>query len=659
MPTSAVPSGPAGSASPSTSVAGPLAAATRPDAGRPVAPSAGRLRPLGLAEVTIEGGPWADLQARNGAVMIEHCEDWVERMGWTVNFDLAVAGGLPEGRRGREFSDSDVYKLMEAMAWEIGRTGDRAMDERFRALTARIAPVQEPDGYLNTMWGRPGQGARYSDLQWGHELYCAGHLIQAAVARARTHGADEFVRLAIRNADHVCEAFGPDGIQSVDGHPEIEVALVELYRLTGERRYLDQARLFVERRGHGVLGDIEFGAQYYQDDRPVRETPVMTGHAVRALYLAAGAADLALETGDEELLAAVTSQTLTTLARRTYLTGGMGAHHEGESFGQDYELPADRAYSETCAGVASVMLNHRLLLATGEVVHADAVERALYNVVAASPAQDGHAFYYTNTLHQRVPGTVPDTAVASPRASSSLRAPWFEVSCCPTNVARTVASLGSYLASVDDDGLQLHQYAPATVRADLPGRGEVVLRVETAYPADGRVTVTVVRTPDHAWTLSLRVPAWADGATLGDGGPERPASPGYATVTRVFSAGEVVTLDLPMAARWTYPDPRVDAVRGQVAVERGPVVLALESTDLGVSVNHVQVRTDRPPVERDGAVLVPARTLELDDPAWPYVPDADGVVRGATDHGLVPLVPYASWANRGPSTMRVWMPVER
>jgi uncharacterized protein len=208
----------------------------RPDAGRPLAPSRGRLRPLGLADVTIDGGPWADLQARNATVMIEHCEQWVERMGWTVNFDLAVSGGLPQGRRGREFSDSDVYKLMEAMAWEIGRTGDAAMDARFRALVARIEPVQEPDGYLNTMWGRPGQGARYSDLQWGHELYCAGHLVQAAVARARTHGEDEFVRLAIRNADHVCEAFGPDGIQSVDGHPEIEVALVELYRLTGERR---------------------------------------------------------------------------------------------------------------------------------------------------------------------------------------------------------------------------------------------------------------------------------------------------------------------------------------------------------------------------------------------------------------------------------------
>ena len=543
------------------------------------------------------------------------------------------------------------------MSWEIGRTGDADMEERLRALVARVAPAQEADGYLNTAFGRPGQGERYSDLQWGHELYCFGHLIQAGVARARTHGEDELVRIAVRAADHVCAVFGPDGDQGVCGHPEIEVALVELFRLTGESRYLDQARLFVERRGHGVLGDIELGAQYFQDDQPVRETTVMTGHAVRALYLAAAAADLAIEDDDGELLAAVAVQTVNTLARRTYLTGGMGAHHEGESFGQDHELPPDRAYSETCAGVASVMLNHRLLLATGEALHADAVERTLFNVVAASPAQDGEAFYYTNTLHQRVPGSVPATDVASPRASSSLRAPWFEVSCCPTNVTRTVASLAAYLASADDDGVQLHQYASATVRTRIGGGREVALRVVTDYPADGHVRVTVLEAPESPWTLSLRVPAWAEGAEIAIGDERRAVGTGYATITRTFAVGEVVTLDLPIAARWTWPDPRVDAVRGQAAVERGPVVLCLESTDLGVDVDSVRVRTDVAPIERDGAVLVAVSTLDLAPTAWPYgdQPDA-GTVRGVTERGLVPLVPYNRWANRGPSTMRVWMP---
>jgi DUF1680 family protein len=199
--------------------------------------------------VEITGGFWAERQSLNATQMIQHCEHWVATMGWTGNFDAAVEGRLPADRRGREFSDSDVYKLIEAMAWEVGRTGESAMDARLRALVERIAAVQEPDGYLNTMFGRPGQADRYTDLQWGHELYCVGHLIQAALARGRTHGDDLLVQLAIRAADHVCEAFGPTGITSVDGHPEIEVALAELARFTGNRRYLEQARLFVERRG--------------------------------------------------------------------------------------------------------------------------------------------------------------------------------------------------------------------------------------------------------------------------------------------------------------------------------------------------------------------------------------------------------------------------
>jgi uncharacterized protein len=634
--------------------------ADRPDRGRPVAPSTGRWRPLGLADVTIDSGFWADLQRLNSTAMIAHCEQWVETMGWIGNFDAAVEGRLPADRRGREFSDSEIYKLLEAMSWEVGRTGDAVLEARLQALVARVAPVQEADGYLNTKFGRPGQAPRYSDLQWGHELYCYGHLIQAGVARARTHGEDELVRIATRAADHVCDVFGDDGDQRVCGHPEIEVALVELYRVTGERRYLDQARAFVDRRGHGALGDIELGRQYFQDDRPVRETTVMDGHAVRALYLAAGAADVATEDGDDDLLAAVAIQTVTTLAHRTYLTGGMGAHHEGESFGQDHELPPDRAYSETCAGVASVMLNHRLLLATGDPRHADAVERTLYNVVAASPAEDGRSFYYTNTLHQRVPGAVPEADVASPRASSSLRAPWFEVSCCPTNLTRTIATLGAYVATADDDGVQVHQYAGATVHATIGSGREVGLRIETAYPTDGTIRVVVTDTPDDSWTLTLRVPSWATGATLTHGATHRVVEPGFAALARRFTVGDVVELVLPMSARWTWPDARVDAVRGQVAVERGPLVMCLESTDLGDSVNVVRVRTDEPPVDEGGVVRVRATRLSLDEPGWPYgshdATDGTGAVTGEVDAGLVPLVPYHHWANRGPSTMRVWMP---
>ncbi|WP_433861849.1 glycoside hydrolase family 127 protein [Streptomyces sp. L7] len=532
------------------------------DHGRPVAPTVGVLRPLGIQDVRIRGGFWGDRQELNHQAMIEHCEYWIERAGWVANFDAAREGRLPEARTGREFADSDVYKLLEAMAWEIGRTGDEAMDARFRAIVDRIAPVQEADGYLNTHFGRPGQAPRYTDLEWGHELYCYGHLIQAAIARGRTTGPDEFVEIARRAADHVCEAFGPDGIPGVCGHPEIEVALAELARYTGEAKYLEQARLFLERRGRRTLADIEFGRQYFQDDTPLRETEVMAGHAVRALYLAAGGVDVAVETGDSDLFGALQTQVANTTARRTYVTGGMGAHHEGESFGLDFELPPDRAYSETCAGVGSVMVNFRLLLATGESRYADAIERTLYNVVAGSPGVEGTSFFYTNTLYQRVPGATPAADAQSPRASSSLRAPWFDVSCCPTNVARTFSSMGAYVATTSADGLQLHQFVTGSIGGDV-GDGHVTVSVETAYPDDGAVTVTVTETVDAEWELAVRVPGWAhEGATLVVDGEERAVVPGTARVRRRFAVGDTVQLRLDVSPRLTFADPRVDAVRG-------------------------------------------------------------------------------------------------
>ncbi len=417
--------------------------------GRPVVPGSGRLRPLGIGEVQITGGFWGDRQHVNSEATIAHCHDWMERLGWVGNFRAAVEGRLPADRKGVVFTDSDVYKLMEAAAWEVGRSGSSDAEERFVALTGIIAPAQESDGYLNTVFGRPGQPDRYSDLEWGHELYCYGHMLQAAVARARTGRSDLFVEVAKRAADHVCQTFGPGGIERVGGHPEIELGLVELARLTGEERYLQQAKLFIDRRGHQTLADIHWGRSYFQDDVPVREQIAFTGHSVRALYLASAAVDVAMETGDEALLEAIIGQWERTIARRTYLTGGMGSHHDGEMFGEDFVLPPDRAYAETCAGVASVMLSWRLLLATGESRFADLAERTLYNVVATSPAPDGRSFFYANPLHQRRPGVVPSPDFVSNRASSSLREPWFAVSCCPTNVARTFATLAAYMATVD------------------------------------------------------------------------------------------------------------------------------------------------------------------------------------------------------------------
>jgi hypothetical protein len=623
--------------------------------GRPVVPASGRLRPVGIGEVQIIGGFWSERQGVNESATIGHCHDWMERLGWVGNFRAATEGRLPQDRNGVVFTDSDVYKLMEAAAWETGRSGSDSADSLFNSLTEVIAPVQERDGYLNTVFGRPGQPERYSDLEWGHELYCYGHMLQAAVARARAGHTDEFVEVAKRAADHVCETFGSGGIERVGGHPEIELGLIELFRLTGEERYLDQARLFIDRRGHQTLDDIHWGRSYFQDDIPIREATVLTGHSVRALYLASSAVDLAMETGDEELLEIIIQQWERTIARRTYLTGGMGSHHEGEKFGDDFVLPPDRAYSETCAGIASVMLAWRLLLATGESRFADIVERTLCNVVATSPAPDGRAFFYANPLHQRVPGVIPSPDEVSKRASSSLREPWFAVSCCPTNIARTFASLAAYIATVDGGGLQVHQFADCRISTELESGRPVGLEMTTGYPFEGTVSIRITETDEAPWSLSIRVPAWATGAVLSDRDSRKTVEGDTATVTRSFAVGDRIELELPMSPRWTVPDPRIDAIRGCVAVEQGPLVLCVESVDLpaGRDVGAVRIDQSQSLEGGEGAIMATGRLVDDADLGWPY-PDSIGPSNGSE----IPLrlVPYNQWANRGPSTMRIWIP---
>jgi DUF1680 family protein len=389
---------------------------------------------------------------------------------------------------------------------------------------------------------------------------------------------------------------------------------------------------------------------------------------VRAGYLSAGAVDVAVEENDEQLLAALAAQWENTVARRTYITGGQGSRHQDEAFGDDWVLPPDRAYSETCASIGSIMFSWRLLLAQGDPRYADLIERTLFNVVATSPSREGTAFFYANTLHQRRPGTPAGRDEVSPRASSSLRAPWFEVSCCPPNVARTLAGLAAYVATTDDDGVQIHQYAPATIRTALPAGTPIVLEVETDYPHSGVIRIHVRENTDVSTTLSLRVPSWAHGARLvvrpsGEEPFEQQAAPGTVRVKRVFRSGDVVELHLPVTPRFRVADPRIDAVRGCVAVERGPEVLCLESVDLAAATDGriddiAAVRLDSAvsPREVGDRVVVVLRHGTTATQVWPYGAPAPRPACAGDEEIAVALVPYHEWAERGPSTMRVWLP---
>lgn len=618
-------------------------------------PATSRLRGVDVGALRMDAdGFWGRRQAVNAAATLAHCLEWMERLGWLANFDRVARSEALEERTGWVFSDSEVYKLLEAMAWELGRQPDEALEVTFSTLVDRVARAQDADGYLGTAFGHRGQAPRYSDLSMGHELYNMGHLLQAAVARARAgHPDDLLVEVARRAADHICREFGADARDGVCGHAEIEVALAEAGRAFGERRYLEQARVFLARRGHGTLPVPPLqSAEYFQDDVPVRDASVLRGHAVRALYLSAGAVDIAVDTGDTDLLAALERQWENTVARRTYLTGGMGSRHQDEGFGDDWELPADRAYCETCAGVASIMFAWRLFLHTGDVRYPDLIERTLFNVVATSPSPDGRAFFYANPLHQREAGE-PAADGVNPRAEGGVRAPWFEVSCCPTNVARTLSSLAAYTVALDDDGIVLLQYAAGELHA-----GGWRLRLETRYPDEDRVRISIDDVPADGARLRLRIPSWADAASVAIGdAPARPAAPGWYDIADV-SPGAVVTLTLPRSPRLVFPDGRIDGVRGTAAVQRGPLVLCLESVDLphGVALETVRLVPRAPEAEADGArasavIVEQARSSE----PLPFggQPDAAIVTRPTT----VTLVPYHRWAQRGPSRMRVFVPL--
>jgi DUF1680 family protein len=645
-----------------------------------VAPGEGRaaLRPIDARGLRITGGLWADRLATNRDRTIGHGLAQLESSGALNNFRNAArgsgiyVGGSDDAGVTFPFIDSDVYKWLEAVGWELGRAPDAELAKAASDIVDLVASAQRPDGYLNTYVQLSGRQP-FSDLQWGHELYCIGHLLQAAVAWHRALGDDRLLEVARRAVDRIDQELGPSGRDGVDGHPEIEMALVELARIDGGEAVLGLARHLIEQRGKGLLAEGRYGAGYWQDRLPVRDAPTMMGHAVRQLYLDAGAVDVAVETDDDELLAAVIRRWDEMLATRAYLTGGVGSRHRDEAFGSAWELPPDRAYTETCAAIASVMLAWRLLLATGEERFADAIERALLDAVLPGLSLDGQAFYYVNPLQRRP---------AEPPQKVAGRRPWYPCACCPPNLMRTLSSFEQLLATTDEDGVQLHQYASATVSAQLPA-GRVELRLETDYPWDGHIAVTVVQAPDGPWTLSLRIPEWcrAWGLRVGGEQVDAEARDGRVDLERRWAAGDVVELDLSMPARLTAPDPRIDAVRGTLAVERGPLVYCLEDADLPVGVDLADVAIDPavPPTPGAGRQpdlgtkpiaisLVHRRRPRAE---WPYVDvadqggwtregaeaDEDRVERADEAERLyVELQPYFAWANRGDGAMRVWIP---
>ena len=610
-----------------------------------------RLQPLPINAVTFADGFWAERRRVNRDVSIPHMFGQLEATGAVENF-RTISGRSAAENRGPVFRDSDLYKWMEAAAWELANEPDAGLEERLESVVDEIAAAQDADGYINTYFVGEHRDQRWTNLRDWHELYCAGHLIQAAIAHYRVTRRSSFLQVAARFADHIDRTFGPGRRGAASGHPEIEMALVELFRATGERRYLDLTQFLVD--GRGRPEQYAGGQEYHLDHRPVRELDEIAGHAVRALYLMAGVTDLHAETGDGALIDAARRLWDDMVTRKAYVTGGLGSRWHGEAFGGPYELPNARAYAETCAAIAGAMWAWRLLLLDGDPRFADFMETALYNGFLAGLSRDGKEYFYQNPLASD---------------GRHRRRPWFGCACCPPNIARTLSSLGGYVCSVSSDALWIHLYEPCRIDTEMVSGRPVRVDVETNYPWEPAVGLSVGTAGRFA--LCLRIPAWSrkSSVTL-NGEPARVrVRPGtYVTLRREWAPGDRVRLEFDGEPRLVQAHPRVAEDVGQVAVGRGPLVYCFESVDQqGVPLADVEIDADpRANVSAcddlfDGVPVVGLAAHVRDLTAWDgnlYRPAVRSRRTYARECRLVGI-PYYLWANREPGAMRIWTPWAR
>ena len=608
-------------------------------------PAHRKLSAVPFTEVKIEDAFWAPRLKTNREVSLPHNFKWCEETGRFSNF--AKAAGQMEGKfEGIYFNDSDVYKVLEGASYSLADHPDAKLEKMVDDVVAKIAAAQQENGYLNTYFTLVEPDKKWTNCRVRHELYCAGHLFEAAVAHRRATGKTTLFDVATRFADRIDQLFGTDRRHDVPGHEEIELALVKLFEETGDARYMDLARFFLDIRGdeskRPIYGD------YCQDHVPVREQSEIAGHAVRAMYLYSGVADVAAYSGDEGFIDAMHRLWEDVVERKMYVTGGVGARHGGESFGAAYELPNRSAYCETCAAIGLALWSHRLNLMHGHGQYADVLERVIYNGVLSGIGMDGEHFFYVNPLSSD---------------GGHHRQPFYPCACCPTNVVRFVPSLPGYVYAQGKHGFFVNLYASGSAKLSTPSGTAVEIKQETDYPWDGKVRVSLEvfeNSGKVGWfQLDLRIPDWCEGATIKlNGKPlDMEINPnhnrlqnGYAKLCRYWNVDDkghrqnnrpdVIELDLPMPVRRIEAHPRVKDDVGRVAIQRGPLVYCFEGVDNPGGVRNIVLARD------------PQFTTE-------HRPDLLGgvtVIRCTDRTGRqLTAVPYYAWNHREPGEMAVWV----
>lgn len=608
---------------------------------------------------------WDILNDRVPDAVASHCLD---------NFRIA-AGELQGEHQGVPFMDPDVYKWLEAVSYCIQNGSGSRFEKIADDVIALIGRAQQSDGYLNTYFTVAEPNARWTNLVEGHELYSAGYLIEAAVAYYKATGKDALLTIARRFADLICSVFGPgEGqIKGYPGHQEIELALVKLYRCTGEKRYLSCAKFFIDERGkspnyfeaeikkrNGCVLIPEFRdyeLKYAQAHMPVRDQHTAEGHAVRAMYLYCGMADIALEYEDKELYETCQELWRNVTEKRMYITGGIGSSGFFERFTTDYHLPNDSAYCETCASIGLALFGRRMFSIEQDAAYYNIVERALYNTILAGISLEGDRYFYVNPLEVWPEACMEATSLGHVKP---VRQRWFDVACCPTNVARTLASLGQYIYAQDSDTLYINLFISSSYKTAVAGM-QTELTMESSFMRNGEVSITVKAEQSRPVTLAIRIPQYADEATfLMDGVLLTPdVVHGYAYIRGDFSGEHTITYRMKIEPRWIAANPSVRADSGKTALMKGPYVYCLEEADNGKNLASVFVRPGVPVKEFENIKLpgdLPVLTYEgekLEREGWD-----DNCLYGKAHFETKPAalfaVPYCLWGNRKPGEMTVW-----
>ncbi len=612
------------------------------------APVSVKLDPVPFTQVTINDRFWSRRQETNRTATVDQCLKMLDKAGNFLVMELA-RDKKREGYKGLLFTDSDLYKVLEGISYTLQTSPNPALDKRMDEIIALIGSAQMPDGYINTWFQVTRPEDKFKNLRDWHELYCAGHMIEAAVAHFQATKKRSFLDIVLKYANLINSKFGPGGTVAYCGHPEIELALVKLWKVTGDRKWFELSKRMVENRGAHYFAqehktpDKDYDGTYWLDDMPIREHRDIKGHAVRAAYLMSGAADVARETDDPGMIKMLDRMWRSTVERRIFVTGGIGPSGSNEGFTVDYDLPNETAYQETCASIAMALWGQRMALLHADAQYADAVEMSLYNGVLSGISLDGRSFFYTNPLASR---------------GTHHRSEWFQCACCPPNVLRTIASVGGYAYATSSDALYVNLYIGGSVKARV-GEKELAFDVKTDYPWNGDVELKAKTA--GTYTLMLRKPRWSDNEALSVRGSQVDLKTinGYFKIERTWQAGDVVKLILPMKPTQIEANPMVKSNLGRTAVQRGPLIYCAEQVDNDFpiqeavlpagSLMNAQYRDD----VLGGVVTIDAEGIRTSPNDWDrklYQPTSKSTI------ARVRFVPYGFWDNRKPGRMDVWLP---